>query len=103
MEDEYINKLFQENRLRRIIHNWKYLIVILKILFPLLFFIFVFIGDKKLAYIRGTLITICIIIILILDFWIFKNQIIAKNAGIFLKIVLALVATEVNVNFPYFR
>ena len=103
IEGEQLKKQFEENMINIILENWKYLIIIFKIFFFLLFFIFLFAGERELFKIRGSLIVIFMIVLHGLQYFIRKSRGVAKNAGMVIIIVFGWFIAEINVKLISYR
>ena len=52
LEGSHLNQLYEESRIETILENWKLILQIFKIIFIILFVVFITIGESELAKVR---------------------------------------------------
>ena len=100
--EQYLNKLYERQRLKEILENWKPIFYIFKRLFLWLFFFFFIFPDRD-GYIESIFAGGLYLLILLFQYLIKRNKHVAKNIGIGLIFVIGFVMTENTLQLQEFR
>ncbi|CAI2386240.1 unnamed protein product [Moneuplotes crassus] len=100
--DDRIEKMYQEHRLKAIRNNWKFILLILKIMYALIAIVFQINSDDGIRLKRlGPVLMLCLLHLL--KYYIYRNKFVARYGAILLILGLGTIMVAVNIQFEQFR